>query len=101
MQKPIKQKRMRTPKLKDGELRIYWGKEKHNNPDIMFAWQGSADMKRDSNLLIHRLASSQPDPHVQPIFSKMLPSLFDELIARGYDITTIKFSIMKKKDATT
>jgi hypothetical protein len=27
----------------------------------------------------------------------MKPSLFEELEARGYDLTTLKFSIMKKQ----
>jgi len=90
-------KRLRKPKLKDGELAIYWGREQHDLPDIMFAWQGDASMSRDSRMLSYHITSRQPDPHVRPIFSKMNPSLIEELIARGYDITTLKFSIMKKQ----
>jgi hypothetical protein len=89
-------KRYRVPKLKDGELRVYWGKEPHDYPDMMFAWQGDSSMKRDSNLLHYVMATQHPDPHVQPIFSKMKPSLLEELDSRGYDLTTLKFSIMKK-----
>ena len=37
-------KRLRTPKLADGELRIYWGREPHGYPEIMFAWQGDRSM---------------------------------------------------------
>jgi hypothetical protein len=89
-------KRLRTPKLADGELRIYWGREPRGIPEIMFAWQGDRSMKYDSKLLHYMMASKHPDPNVTPIFSKMRPSLFEELEARGYDMTTLKFSIMKK-----
>ena len=90
-------KRFRTPKLADGELRIYWGREPHDRtPDVMFAWQGDRSMKHDTNLLHYMMASKHPDTSVTPLFSKMRPSLFEELDARGYDLTTLKFSIMKK-----
>ena len=91
-------KRLRAPKLKDGELRVYWGREPHDKtPDVIFAWQGDRMMKRDANLLYDHFASQRPDPFASPIFSKMEPSLIEELKARGYDITTLRFSIMKKK----
>jgi hypothetical protein len=54
-------------------------------------------MKRDSRMLYNVFSTQSPDPHVAPIFSKMKPSFIEELEARGYDITTIKFSIMKKE----
>ena len=95
----MSQKRLRRPKIEDGELQVYWGRESPGEaPDIIFAWQGDVTMKADSKLLHYHMASRRPDPHVQPIFSKMLPSLVDELIARGYDISTIRFSIKKRKD---
>lgn len=89
-------KRLRKPKLHNGELRVYWGKLPHDNPDVIYAWQGDSSMKRDSAMLCYFMGSQHPDPHVKPIFSKMKPSLIEELEARGYDITTLKFSIMKK-----
>ena len=92
-------KRLRTPKLQDGELRIYWGREPHDRtPDIMFAWQGDRSMKRDTNLLHYMMCSKHPDPNAKPLFSVMRPSLMEELDARGYDLTTLKFSIKKKAD---
>jgi hypothetical protein len=34
-------KRLRKPKLKDGELQMYWGRpDPHDNPDVVLAWQG-------------------------------------------------------------
>jgi len=89
-------KRFRRPKLKDGELRVYWGKLPHDAPDVIYSWQGDRSMKRDSALLCYHFGSKHPDPHVRPIFSKMNPSLLEDLEARGYDITTLRFSIMKK-----
>jgi hypothetical protein len=55
-------------------------------------------MKRDSALLHYSLACQRPDYRLEHPFSKMLPSLIEELIERGYDITTLKFSIMKKSE---
>lgn len=92
-------KRLRAPKLKDGELRAYWGRVDGDCPDVVFAWQGDSSMKRDSAMLYYHIGSKHPDPHTQPIFIKMLPSLIEELDARGYDLTTLKFSIMKKPNA--
>ena len=94
-------KRFRKPKMVDGELKMYWGKpDKHDGPDVVLAWQGDASMRRDTNLLHYHLCSAKPDLTVMPLFSKMTPSLIDELKARGYDITTLKFTIKKlaKKD---
>lgn len=89
-------KRYRKPKLKDGELRVYWGKLPHDSPDLIFAWQGDYTMRADSKLLHIAFCCNNPDPFITPLFSKMLPSLVQELEARGYDIETLRFSIMKK-----
>ena len=89
-------KRLRAPKLKDGELRVYWGRLPGDSPDVVFAWQGDASMKRDSALLHYHLGSQRPDPKVSPLYSKMLPSLLEDQEARGYDLTTLHFSIVKK-----
>jgi hypothetical protein len=89
-------KRFRRPKVKEGELRMYWGKLPHDAPDIVIEWRGEG-MKHDSNLLYYVLCSDRPDYFARPLFSKMEPSLIKELESRGYDITTLKFSIMKKQ----
>ena len=93
-------KRYRKPKLKDGELRMYYGKLKHDSPDVIYAWQGEPSMRRDSSMLHYMLGTRRPDPTKRPIFSEMLPSFLEELESRGYDLTTIKFSIMKKAKTT-
>lgn len=89
-------KRFRKPKMKDGELRMYWGKLPHDNPDVVLSWQGDRSMKCDTALLHYVVCSPKPSLTHMPLFSKMELSLIDELIARGYDITTLKFSIQKK-----
>lgn len=90
-------KRLRKPKLKDGELRMYWGRpDRWDSPDVVLAWQGDGMMKRDTHMLHSYMCSPLPDPFAKPLFSKMLPSMIEELEVRGYDITTLKFSIMKK-----
>ena len=90
-------KRLRKPKLKDGELRMYWGRLPHDNPDVVLAWQGNSMMKRDTALLHMVICSKRPKITLGKLdWSAMEPSLIEDLEARGYDITTLKFSIMKK-----
>jgi len=94
-------KRLRTPKLEDGEIMMYWGKEPRGYPDIMLAWQGDGLMKRDTNLLHYVMCTKKPKLTLGTLdWSVMEPSLIEELDARGYDLTTIKFSIKKKKNVS-
>ena len=90
-------KRFRSPKLKDGELRVHWGKLPGDTPDVIYSCQGDSSMNRDCRLLHNILATKKPDLFAKPLFSKMNPSLLEELESRGYDITTLRFSIMKRK----
>ena len=76
---------------------MYWGKLPHDNPDVVIEWKGDSSMKRDSNFLFYELCNEKPDIREKPLFSKMKPSFIEELELRGYDITTLKFSIMKKQ----
>lgn len=94
-------KRLRKPKLKNGELRMYWGREDHDTtPDVILAWQGDRLMKRDTALLHYMMCSKRPKIEMGRInWNVMEPSLVEELELRGYDITTLKFSIMKKGGA--
>lgn len=87
-------KRYRHPKCKEGELKLYYGKI-DGSFDVIVAWNGESSMKRDKNLVMNLFASQKPDLFAKPLFSVMNPSFVDELVARGYDISTIKFSIMK------
>lgn len=91
-------KRYRVPKVKTGQLSARWGKLEGNSPDIVYSW-GDETEKCDARLL-HSVFSVErcrpggfegdPGPFV---FTK---SFVDELVERGYDITTFRFSIQKK-----
>jgi hypothetical protein len=71
-------------KAKPGELKFGWSKGKN---DLVYAWGGDGAFRWDAALL-HSIMS-------YPLRTEK--SLHDELIERGYDITTIKFSIQKKR----
>lgn len=98
-------KRWRTPVAKPGELKIAYGRvDRHEGPDIVYCW-GPGTSRRDTLLLHHRLGSPQVElVHGDDAvklgrnwnFGK---SFLDELEERGYDLTTLKFSIQKKKEA--
>lgn len=91
-----KKRAWRAPKAKPGELVMRWGKMPNDSPEMCYAW-GDGASRRDMVLLHIAIASQHPDLAVSPLFSKMNPSLLEELEARGYDLTTLKFSIFKKQ----
>ena len=86
-------KRFRAPKAKPGELKAQWGKLAHDTADICYAW-GECVSKADAHLLHNALSSE----HLRHLDNKWTPSLLKELESRGYDLTTLKFSIQKKSD---
>jgi len=73
-------KRYRRIEAKDGELKCQYGKLPYCNPDIVYSW-GKNTSKSDARLL-----------------HGTIPKLIDELVKRGYDVTTLKFSIKKYKE---
>lgn len=82
-------KRLRTPKAKDGELLVKYGKE-YGDEDLFYCYpENECGMKRDSRLLSIAFERTV-------IFPEGGRTLRQELEARGYDITTLKFSVMKK-----
>ena len=79
-------KRYRKPVAKDGELLVKFGQE-YGDKDLFYCWpDNEVGMKRDSRVVMHAFESL-----------KLLDgkTLREELVARGYDITTLKFSIKK------
>ena len=94
--------RLRGPKAKPGELKIQWGKlpGRGETPELIYVW-GDGCSKQDSHLMHNAMAAKQPDPFVKPIFSRMNPSFVEELEARGYDLTTLRFYIRKKQQEPT
>lgn len=82
---------MRKPK---GDLVAWWGKIKGESPDICFHWDKHV---ADGHLLHYFLTRPDVDRH-----GNVMKSFIEELESRGYDITTLKFSIQRKKiDETT
>jgi|688.fasta_scaffold1307146_1 hypothetical protein len=80
-------KRLRAPKAKDGELLVKYGKE-YGDEDLFYCYpDNECGMKRDSKMVM--LAFERT-----PILDGK--TLRQELEARGYDMTTLKFSVMKK-----
>lgn len=82
-------KRYRSFKAKPGEIRCQYGKPPDDQPDICYAW-GDGTERQDSRLISHVFR--------RPLEWEGAPmgwSFLDELKARGYDLTTIKFSISK------
>lgn len=76
----------RPPKVKDNEIKIWYGQiDKHSFPDICFNW--GKGLKGDALLLCD---------FVTFIEGYNKKTLKQELIDRGYDITTLKISIQKK-----
>ena len=78
-------KRYRTPKAKPGELLVKYGQE-HGDLDLYFCYGGKGATSRDSKMLM--LAFERDIG-----FGK---SLREELEERGYDITTLKFSVQQR-----
>jgi len=78
-------KRYRKITAKEGELKAKYG-SLDDELDIYYAFKGDAQMGRDAKLLSNYFERNKG------LFDK---TLRQELIERGYDITTLSFSIMK------
>lgn len=76
-------KRWRCPKAKQGELKAQYGKLRYCDPDILYV--GGGMTSNSDRRMLHNVFSGPT--HL---------SLYGELEARGYDLTTFKFSIQKK-----
>lgn len=84
-------KRYRIVKAKPGELKAAFGRDgtRDNTPGIQYAWGGGGAQKPDARILSNALEDAR-------VFGGR--PLVQELEARGYDITTLKFSIQHKEE---
>ena len=85
-------KRLRHKKCEPGQLRMYWGPGDNGDyPDVFIVQGGAEGQRRDSALLYSLFCAKRP------AFGKreLEPSVLDTLKARGYDITTLEFSIKR------
>lgn len=101
-----KMKRYRKLKTKPGELKVYYGKLSHDDPGIIYSW-GEGIPSPDVSLVnmvlsgnrIRLLYGKEREEHFGASYT-FDKSFIDELDARGFDITTFKFSIQKKTNVT-
>lgn len=85
-------KKYSSPRPRDGQLKSQWGKIGDDCPDLCYAW-GEGVSPADARLLDYAFTGKR----YSPIHLRFDDSFIDELKARGYDITTLKFSIEKLK----
>ncbi len=79
------ERRVRVPKPKPGVLEARWGKASRGDEEsIVYVHGGGGSSKPDGRILCRALE----DLHVHDG-----RSLAEELLARGYDLTTLRFSI--------
>ncbi|AUQ62149.1 hypothetical protein [Phaeobacter inhibens] len=85
-------KRIHTLTAKPGQLRAGWGRpEPGETPDLCYAWGAAGADKTDGRVL------SSAFEFEKNCFGR---TLREELEYRGYDVTTLKFSIEQKTDVT-
>ncbi len=80
-------KRWRKPYAKLGELKVAYGKC-WDKEDVFYCHGGDGAARCDTRMLMQFFERKN---------SLSEKTLREELIERGYDITTIKFSIQQKK----
>ena len=91
-------KRYRAHRFKPGVLEVYWGVTKGDpTPDIIYH-RGEGCAKPDGHLLYSFFGCKRERQDWQTGKTVFDQSLLEELEARGYDLTTLKFSIKKKTD---
>lgn len=83
-----------VPRARDGQIKAQWGKLADSYPDLCYVW-GKGTSRADARLL-HNMLSLKP---YMPLTKEFCPSFLEELDARGYDITTLKISVEKKRDS--
>ena len=82
-------KRVSVPQAKVGQLIAKWGRpSKGEDPDLCYAWGGGGADKSDSRCLMGALEDA-------PTSSGL--GLRAELELRGYDISTLRFTINLKE----
>lgn len=81
----MKRKRWHRPKARPGELIARWGKLPYEKPSICYAWGGKGAGSCDGRLL-HGMFEGFGYPE----------GYLKELETRGYDLTTLRFSIRQR-----
>jgi hypothetical protein len=82
----MKNPRGRMPNPKPNQLMVGWAAERHDEPTLQFCYGGGRVGPRDNNMLMSAFHTAK------------LPSgntFVEELIERGYDLSTLRFSVEK------
>lgn len=96
----MKAKRYRVPEAKHGQLRADYGREdRYSKPGVIYSYSGTmagpdGSRKADARLLSTVFEGIDVETG-QPIFGGHGHSLVKELEARGYDLTTLRFTVQK------
>lgn len=86
----VARKRIITRQAKLGQLIAGWGRPGPGEaPDLVYSWGAGGACKSDSRILMEAIEGNEVMPG---------KSLRQELIDRGYDISTLRFSIERKTD---
>lgn len=92
-------KRWRIPSPKPGVLEAVYGKaERYDKPSVVYVHGGAGSHRSDARFLSTWLEGRDAKTG-QHIFGEEGNSFVRELEARGYDITTLRFSIKLKEPA--
>ncbi len=83
-----------VPRARPGQLKCQWGKVAESPPDLIYL--RAADVPPSDMDMLHDLLT-EPRRAGGRAFGARLPSLLQELDARGYDISTLKISVEKKR----
>lgn len=82
----------RAPRARAGQLKAKWGAMEGDAPDLLYGW-GPGVSRSDAHLLHNTLTA----PRYSPFEKEWSSSFLEELEERGYDISTLTFSVEKKR----
>lgn len=92
--------RKRRPPYRDGELALYYGPVDRGDSDDVVVQGGLGVDPRDRAFLIFAMQGSRwKEPSHRGGPAEKEHSILHELEERGYDLSTLRFSIKKKKSA--
>jgi len=90
-------KRYRPHPFKPGVLEVYWGVMKYEPEPTIIYHRGDGCARPDGHLLASVFGCKRERMDWGLGHTVHDPSFLEELEARGYDLTTLKFSIKKKQ----
>lgn len=92
-------KRFHVPTPKPGVLEARYGRdESYNDPSVVYVHGGAGSAKPDARFLSTWFEGRDINTG-EHLFGRKGTSFVKELEARGYDVTTLKFSIRIKEPA--